>query len=63
MMNEYEILDRAWRETLNRWHYEHQMAEKYNDEIAAEKADRYDKEMQELATRMKEIELKAKGWA
>lgn len=57
MINEYEILNRAWKNTLDLWYRENQLAEKYHDELAAEKADRYDKEMQELAVRMKEIEL------
>lgn len=63
MMSEYEILDRAWKNTLDLWYRENKMAEKYNDEIAAERADRFDKEMQELAMRMKEIELNDKAEA
>ena len=63
MMNEYEILNRAWKNTLDLWYYENQLAEKYNDELAAARAEKYDEEMKELSMKMKELELKAKGWA
>lgn len=63
MMNEYEVLSRAWKWTLDRWTYENDMYEKYHDDIAKERRDRHDREMQELAIRMKEIELEEKGWA